>query len=77
MTATEARKRANSVLTTSANEQLVKCRQAISKAVDRGKFECTIDGSFLPGVKSTLESEGYKMEVIDSFRNELYTKISW
>lgn len=76
MTAKEAREKTIKNKTDENSSEMIRARNNISIAVERGAYSCSMRLLSSEVVK-LLESEGYIVENYGDFRDGDYTKISW
>lgn len=79
MTAKQARERVADMTNTVATDQISRISKAVSEACERAKTETYVGFRVIPSVKEKLEGEGfgYKITIIEDFREGSYTGISW
>lgn len=77
MDAKEARNTAEKVRKDLSAKHNQEAQAKIKDAANSGKFECTL-GFVLDGdVQELLKKQGYKVDIVNDFREGDFTKISW
>ena len=77
MNAKEARTRALEVNTDVNDSQYAIIKKMIKTEVECGNYHTYVYVYIKPDVQKKLESEGFNIENLESFRNETTIKISW
>lgn len=77
MNATEARRRAEQLVTQEAKDSIEKINKAIKQAVDKGYFKCTYYEKVTDIVKDYFEKQGFTVKYCDDGRNDYYYNFTW